>query len=135
MEKNILSENMRRFYTKNLNEQTENFQIFDKNYFKSKKSGTISFDNNERATMVDGIEINKKYYDNQWHYNFMIRDLDDIDAGDYDWTYSDEVPFPASEKNLGISIEDEGRPGIMITDNSQFIQPEDMTFKGALYFS
>jgi hypothetical protein len=90
--KNILAENMRRFNTKNLTEQTNPIK-FDEKYFMNKKTGVITFDDNGKVISVDNIPIQPKYYDFQWKETGAVRSIEssfnsgELDGGEYDWTY------------------------------------------------
>ena len=88
--------------------QTANY---DKNYFTTKKTGTVSFDNYGFPTKVDGVEIGD--YDTQWRNNFTTKNIGGrgFQGGDFTWTYGDTVA-------TGVMGPNENKPGISIKDNS-----------------
>lgn len=83
---------------------------FDKNYFTSKKTGTVSFDDYGFPTKVDDIQVTD--YENQWKNNFTVKNIGGrgFQGGDYKWTFSDKV-------NSGRVGPEEQKPGISITNN------------------
>ena len=88
--------------------QTSNF---DKNYFTTKKTGTVSFDNYGFPVTVDGVEITD--YDTQWKNNFSVKNIGGrgFQGGDFTWTYGDTVP-------TGVMGPNENKPGISVKDKS-----------------
>jgi len=88
--------------------QTANY---DKNYFVTKKTGAVSFDNYGFPVTVDGVEITD--YDTQWRNNFSVKNIGGrgFQGGDFTWTYGDKVA-------TGVMGPNEFKPGISIKDNS-----------------
>ena len=84
---------------------------YDKNYFVTKKTGTVSFDNYGFPVTVDGVEITD--YDTQWRNNFSVKNIGGrgFQGGDFTWTYGDKVA-------TGVMGPNEFKPGISIKDNS-----------------
>jgi preprotein translocase subunit SecD len=88
--------------------QTSNY---DKNYFTTKKTGTVSFDNYGFPVTVDGVEITD--YDTQWKNNFSVKNIGGrgFQGGDFTWSYGDTVP-------TGVMGPNENKPGISVKDKS-----------------
>jgi hypothetical protein len=85
--------------------------IFDKNYFMTKKTGTATFDDYGFPVSVDGIEISD--YEKQWKNNFARIEIGGrgFNAGDYNYVYSDTTW-------TGINAPNQEKPGISINDSS-----------------
>ena len=83
---------------------------FDKNYFMTKKTGTVNFDDYGFPTSVDGVEVTN--YDTQWKNNFTVKNIGGrgFQGGDYKWTYSDKV-------GSGAMAPGQEKPGITITND------------------
>jgi hypothetical protein len=133
--KNILAENMRRFKTKNLNEDEDkaynaqqdairlnkiaNHYLmeqetinFDKNYFTNKKQGQITFDDYGFPTDVDGVQITD--YETQWQPNFTTKNFGGrgTKGGKYNWVYGETV-------STGVNAPGQQKPGISIKDENE----------------
>jgi hypothetical protein len=92
-----------------INEQDET-QNFDKNYFVSKKNGTLSLNNYQIVNKIDGIDLTdagSQFYDNFSRQNFDGRGSS---AGDYQWTYGESVDIgiPGAKGKPGISVTKDG---------------------------
>lgn len=83
---------------------------FDKNYFMTKKTGTVNFDDYGFPTSVDGVEITN--YDTQWKNNFTVKNIGGrgFQGGNYKWTYGDKV-------GSGAMAPGQEKPGITITND------------------
>jgi len=89
-------------------EETEP-QIFDKNYFITKKTGTLSLNDNSIVNKIDDVELTdagSQFYDSFERQNFGGRGSS---SGDYQWSYGDTL-------DIGINGAP-GQPGISISQN------------------
>ena len=98
-----------------INEQEET--NFDKNYFMSKKTGTVTFSSQAIPLEVDGIKVSD--YKTQWKRNFKIENIGGrgFQPGVFTWTYGEEVPTGV----MGYSTDSDVRtsePGISIKDSA-----------------
>ena len=104
----IITEQQSKRLKRILREQPEP-EVFNKEYFMGKKTGTVNFYDYGFPTTVDGIQITDYY--NQWKNNFTVKNIGGrgFQGGDYKWTYSDKV-------SSGAMAPGQEKPGISITD-------------------
>jgi hypothetical protein len=102
---------------------TQTPTVFDKNYFISKKQGTITLSQYGKPLDVDGVKLpSEKYddgtdfidYDTLWNQYFSIENIGGrgfAGQGNYKWVYSEKSP-------TGIMGPNQEKPGLIITDES-----------------